>query len=65
MLEVLFFSNLKNEAYDQIDRDHDNNQGRRDGDGFVTLRVKLIPQDKERQQGINGINYSYHFCIVG
>jgi hypothetical protein len=65
VLEVGFFSKLKDQACDQIYRDQDHNQGRRDDDGFVTLRVKLIPQDKERQQGVNGINYSYHFCIVG
>jgi hypothetical protein len=64
VLKVLLFSKLKDQASNRIDCDQSHNQERRDDNGFITVRVKLIPQDKERQYGVSEIDYGYHFNIL-
>ena len=63
-MKILFFAKLEDKACNQIDCDQSHNQGGRDDDGFVTVGVKLIHQDKERQNGVKDIDYGYHFNIL-
>jgi hypothetical protein len=63
MMKVLF-SKLQDQADDKIDCDQNRKQKWRDDNGFVAVRVKLIHQDKERQHGVDGIDYGYHFNKV-
>ena len=64
MMKILLSAKLKDKASNRIDCDQSHNQGRRDDNVFITVRVKLIHQDKERQYGVSEIDYGYHFNML-